>query len=168
MHAGMPGGGVRAVNWPPDDSRCGPASAGVPGRAVGPGPLPADAAAREAGSLILESVLEREPGNGSIQFSAYGFIAPTRRLTCVASMTCARTKMRIMYSILYMQLSSRSSRGADDAGGGACAEIGPAGVLPLSHFRCVSPLPGGYQAAGGRGWGGVLWEGPAAVAAAAP
>ena len=36
--------------------------------------------------------IEREPGSGSIQFSAYGCIAPTHRLTCVASMTCARTK----------------------------------------------------------------------------
>ena len=31
---------------------------------------------------VLEFVLEREPGSGSIQFSAYGYIAPTRRL-CV-------------------------------------------------------------------------------------
>ena len=30
---------------------------------------------------ILEVVLEREPGSGSIHFSAYGCIAPTRRLT---------------------------------------------------------------------------------------
>ena len=40
---------------------------------------------------VLEFVLEREPGSGSIQFSAYGYIAPTRRL-CVSSMTCARSK----------------------------------------------------------------------------
>ena len=30
---------------------------------------------------ILEVVLEREPGSGSIHFSAYGCIAPTRRVT---------------------------------------------------------------------------------------
>ena len=41
-----------------------------------------------ASNLILEVVLEREPGSGSFQFSAYGFIAPTRRLTCDAPMTC--------------------------------------------------------------------------------
>ena len=39
-------------------------------------------------SNILEVVLEREPGRVSIQFSAYGCIAPKRRLTCVASTTC--------------------------------------------------------------------------------
>ena len=44
------------------------------------------------GGTILEFVLEREPGSGSIQFSAYGYIAPTRRLACVSSMTCARSK----------------------------------------------------------------------------
>ena len=33
---------------------------------------------------LLEVVLEREPGSGSFQLSAYGFIAPTRRLTCDA------------------------------------------------------------------------------------
>ena len=34
-------------------------------------------------SYILESVLEREPGSGSMYCSAYGCIIPTRRLTCV-------------------------------------------------------------------------------------
>ena len=36
-----------------------------------------------ARAYILECVLEREPGSGSIQFSAYGYIAPTRRLACI-------------------------------------------------------------------------------------
>ena len=36
-------------------------------------------------SHTLEVVLEREPGSGSFQLSAYGFIAPTRRLTCDAA-----------------------------------------------------------------------------------
>ena len=39
---------------------------------------------------ILESVLDREPGRGSIQFFAYGFIAPTRHLICSALKMCAR------------------------------------------------------------------------------
>ena len=53
-----------------------------PAPATGLGPEPST-------HCILEVVLEREPGSGSIHFSAYGCIAPTRRLPCVASMTCA-------------------------------------------------------------------------------
>ena len=50
-------------------------------------PLPSLGQSFTSCSDILEFVLEREPGSGSIQFSAYGYIAPTRRLACVSSMT---------------------------------------------------------------------------------
>ena len=49
---------------------------------------------------ILEFVLEREPGSGSIQFSAYGCIAPTRRLTCVSSVNDVRQFKRIIIYII--------------------------------------------------------------------
>ena len=54
-----------------------------------------------AGLLILEFVLEREPGSGSIQFSAYGYIAPTRRLACVSSMTCAHARSKGYNNLYY-------------------------------------------------------------------
>ena len=49
---------------------------------------PSDGVSVRKGLFWRTFVLEREPGSGSIQFSAYGCIAPTRRLTCVSSMAC--------------------------------------------------------------------------------
>ena len=92
-------------------------------------------------TVLLEVVLEREPGSGSIQFSAYGCIAPTRRLTCVASITRAPVQKdnNLYYPFdkfcVYVHISRTRQTGALAASSGPSSAPGAPARCAHAHIQ---------------------------------
>ena len=93
---------------------------------------------------ILEVVLEREPGSGSIHLSAYGCIAPTRLYICYINRHAIRISALTTASVLgpLDRLYVKRSRVRQRGGGKNISNFRPTNLRPHKHIYAQCLLGG--------------------------